>query len=72
MICNHMGRHDGCVECAKRDLQEIAKKYEDRYFAARALLKDIVDQYNLASDGPLGKGFTNAPFIAAKKFLGDT
>jgi hypothetical protein len=33
------------------------------------LLAAIVAQYDAAPDGPLGKGFTNGPFLAARDFL---
>ncbi len=36
---------------------------------ARELLAKIVAQYDAAPDGPLGKGFTNGPFLAARAFL---
>lgn len=29
-------------------------------------LRAIVSQYDAAPDGPLGKGFTNGPFLAAR------
>lgn len=48
---------------------EIARNYEERYFAARDILSRIVTQYDAAPDGPLGKGFTNEPFLAARTFL---
>jgi hypothetical protein len=32
---------------------------------AHRLLAEIVRQYDVAPDGPLGKGFTNGPFLAA-------
>ncbi|MFH1236763.1 MAG: hypothetical protein V1685_07615 [Parcubacteria group bacterium] len=50
-------------------MAEISKKYEDRYFAALALLREIVYQYDSVPDGPLSKGFTNAPFLAARDFV---
>lgn len=32
-------------------------------------LQEIVMQYEALPDGPLGKGFTNGPFLAAKALL---
>ena len=37
--------------------------------AAHALLAEIVAQYDAAPDGPLGKSFTNGPFLSAREFL---
>jgi len=56
-----------CKSC--RQNKELADKYEDRYFCARALLSEIVSQYESSPDGPLGRGFTNKIFLDAKKFL---
>jgi hypothetical protein len=36
---------------------------------ARRLIAEIVTQYDAAPDGPLGKGFTNGPFLRARAFL---
>jgi hypothetical protein len=56
----------------KTELQnekEIAEKYEDRYFSALLIIKEIVKQYDSAPDGVLGMGFTNKPFLCAREFL---
>ena len=37
--------------------------------AAHELLAAIVAQYDASPDGPLGKGFTNGPFLAARAFI---
>lgn len=64
---------DGFKFIAKdHEAREIAQKYEDRYFDARSLLQAIVDQYDAIPDGPLGKGFTNGPFLAVKDFIKNT
>ena len=39
---------------------------------AKQLLSEIVAQYDDAPDGPLGKGFTNKPFLDAKEYLAKT
>lgn len=39
---------------------------------AKRLLSDIIDQYESAPDGPLGRGFTNGPFLAAREYLNKT
>lgn len=69
--CSQPGDNSGYyVQKADFDRQcKIASKYKDRYFAARELLSAIVDQYDAAPDGPLGKGFTNGPFLEAKAFI---
>lgn len=40
--------------------------------SAHELLAEIVAQYDASPDGPLGKGFTNGPFLAARAFLSST
>lgn len=60
------------MSATDRDLQnqrEIADKYENRYFAAIEIIKDIVTQYDEKPDGELGKGFTNGPFLRARAFI---
>ena len=37
--------------------------------AACNLLASIVRQYDAMPDGPLGRGLTNGPFLAARDFL---
>jgi hypothetical protein len=38
----------------------------------KRLLTVIIDQYDSKPDGPLGRGFTNGPFLAAKEYLKKT
>ena len=47
------------------DVLALARRHKQ----AMTLLRDIVAQYEAAPDGPLGVGFTNEPFLAAKEFL---
>ena len=50
------------------DVLEMARRHKQ----AMTLLRSIVAQYEAAPDGPLGAGFTNEPFLAAKDFLENT
>lgn len=50
------------------DVMDLARQHKQ----AMTLLKGIVAQYDAAPDGPLGAGFTNEPFLAAKDFLANT
>lgn len=43
--------------------------WEQSESEAKRLLAAIVAQYDDAPDGPLGRGFTNGPFLAAREFL---
>jgi uncharacterized protein YfdQ (DUF2303 family) len=44
-------------------------RLKGEFAEARRLLAEIVTQYDAAPDGPLGKGFTNGPFLRARAFL---
>lgn len=50
------------------DVLALARQHKQ----AMTLLRSIVAQYEAAPDGPLGAGFTNEPFLAAKDFLANT
>lgn len=36
---------------------------------ATKILREIVKEYDAMPDGPLGRGFTNGPFLRAREFL---
>lgn len=52
-----------------RDRDNFLAGWQSNESKARQLLSAIVAQYDAAPDGPLGKGFTNGPFLAARDFL---
>ena len=55
-----------------RDLSLFKAGWDESESEAKQLLSEIVAQYDDAPDGPLGKGFTNKPFLDAKKHLAKT
>lgn len=42
---------------------------QDDYDALLGALRAIVAQYDASPDGPLGKGFTNEPFLRARDLV---
>ena len=59
------------AESAEKPTDQIPTRAGFESEALR-LLAEIVAQYDAAPDGPLGKGFTNEPFLAAREFLSST
>lgn len=56
-----------CTHCG-RSLSDIVSEKQAQLTRAAAILYELVRQYDAMPDGELGRGLTNRPFLAARKW----